>query len=76
MKAGPRHTESELQHSKQVVGFLSGSSMSLRNEIVGLISILAYRLHSLNMEAERLIKLQDDDLNEFALLIKSARDKM
>jgi len=49
---------SALQYSKQLVSFFSGSCVSLRNEILGLISIVAYLTSLLNMESERLQKVQ------------------
>src|SRR5215207_6195883 len=49
---------STLIYSKQMVSFFSGSSVSLRNEIVGLISIVVCMMHLQNMEAEILKKLQ------------------
>ena len=48
-----------LQYSKQLIGFFSGSSVSLRNEITGLVSIMAYTIYLLNIEVERLQKLQE-----------------
>jgi cell division protein FtsB len=71
------HTENQrmftmLMYSKEIVSFFSGSSVALRNEITGLVSIIVYVMYLLNIEAERLKKLQDDDLSKFAPLIRSA----
>ena len=48
-----------LQDSKQLIGFFSGSSASLRNEIIGLVSIMAYTTYLLNIEVQRLQNLQN-----------------
>jgi FtsZ-binding cell division protein ZapB len=49
---------STLQYSKHIVSFFSGSSVSLRNEITGLVSIMAYTIYLLNIEIERLERLR------------------
>jgi cell division protein FtsB len=54
---------STLQYLKQLTSFFSGSSLSLGNEITGLISIMAYTIYLLNVEVERLQKLQEDGSN-------------
>jgi hypothetical protein len=56
--------------------------MLLRNEITGLVSIMACTIYLLNMEVERLQKLQDSSSNhrleedEFGLLTMAARGEM
>jgi hypothetical protein len=50
-----------LDYLKQITSFLSGSSMSLRNEIISFISIIAYTIHSLNREVQQLPMLQKDN---------------
>ena len=50
-----------LDYLKQITSFLSGSSMSLRNEMVSIISIIAYTIHSLNREVQRRPMLQQDN---------------
>jgi outer membrane murein-binding lipoprotein Lpp len=50
-----------LDYLKQITSFLSGSSMSLKNEMVSFISIIAYTIHSLNREVQRLPMLQKDN---------------
>src|SRR5215207_3995462 len=71
-----------LQYSKQLVGFFSGSSVSLRNEITGLVSIMACTIYLLNIEVERLQKLQDSSShpppsdNEFVPLTMAARGEV
>jgi TolA-binding protein len=72
---------STLQYSKQLVGFFSGSSLSLRNEITGLISIMAYIIYLLNVEVERPQKLQEDSShpppdNEFVPLTMAAKGEV
>lgn len=47
-----------LQNLKQLVSFFSGSSVSLSNQIIGLVSIMAYTIYLLNIEVERLQKSQ------------------
>ncbi|HEU4822454.1 MAG TPA: hypothetical protein VFS97_03430 [Nitrososphaeraceae archaeon] len=67
-----------LQNLKQLVSFFSGSSVSLSNQTIGLVSIMAYTIYLLNIEVERLQKSQDDSSNplpddEFVSLTKAAR---
>lgn len=68
-----------LQNLKQLVSFFSGSSVSLSNQIIGLVSIMAYTIYLLNIEVERLQKSQDDSSNhplpddEFVSLTMAAR---
>ena len=65
---------SALQDSKQLVSFFSGSSVSLRHEITGLISIMAYTIYLLNIEVQRLQNLQNSPLDsEFMPLAMAAR---
>ena len=52
-----------LDYLKQITSFLSGSSTSLKNEMVSFISIIAYTIHSLNREVQRLPMLQKDNGN-------------
>jgi Na+/citrate or Na+/malate symporter len=65
---------SMLAYSKHMVGFLNGSAMSLRNEIAGMVAIIAYMMHLSNLGVERQQqqhKLSYDDTNidnEFLLL--------
>ena len=49
-----------LDYLKQITSFLNGSSMSLRNEIISFISIIAYTIQSLNREVQQLPMLQKD----------------
>jgi hypothetical protein len=52
-----------LRNLKQLVDFFSGSSVSLSNQIISLISIMAYTIYLLKIEVERLQKSQDDISN-------------
>ena len=83
LNAQIQRMSSTLQYSKQLVGFFSGSSVSLRNEITGLVSILAYIIYLLNIEVERLQKLQDSNSShlpppddEFVPLLKAAKGEV
>jgi FtsZ-binding cell division protein ZapB len=69
-----------LQNLKQLIGFFSGSSVSLSSQIISLVSIMAYTIYLLNIEVERLQKSQDDSSNhppscedEFVSLTMAAR---
>jgi hypothetical protein len=67
-----------LLYSKQIVDFLSGSAVSLWNEITGLLSIIANIMYSLNIiQFEGVQKKSEDNNNclgnEFAPLIRAAR---
>ena len=61
---------------KQIASFFSGSSTSLRNELVGLISIITYMIYSLNLGTQQQ-NIQNDintpTGNDFAPLIIAAR---
>ena len=50
-----------LDYLKQITSFLSGSSMSLKSEMVSFISIISYTIHSLNWEVQRLPMLQENN---------------
>jgi hypothetical protein len=71
-----------LAYSKQMVSFLSGSAISLRNEIVGMVTSIAYMMHLLNLGVERLQqqqKLTYNDTNtdnEFLPLTKVSRGEI
>src|SRR5215207_8400514 len=71
---------STLLYSKQMVSFFSGSSVSLKNEIVGLISIIAYMMYLLDVESKGLQKLQDNigshPDSEFIPLTMAARGEV
>jgi len=72
---------STLQYSKQLIALFSGSSVSLRNEILGLISIIVYVVYLLHVESKGLQKLQDDIVsshpdNEFILLTMAAKGEV
>lgn len=61
---------------KQIAIFFSGSSTSLRNELVGLISIITYMIYSLNLGTQQ--KNVQNDINtptgnDFAPLVIAAR---
>jgi seryl-tRNA synthetase len=69
-----------LQNLKQLIGFFSGSFVSLSSQIISLVSIMAYTIYLLNIEVERLQKSQDDSSNhppscedEFVSLTMAAR---
>jgi hypothetical protein len=72
---------STLAYSKQMVSLLSGTAMSLRSEIAGIVTILAYIMHLLNLEVERQQQQQqklsydntNTDNDEFLPLIKVNR---
>jgi predicted acyltransferase (DUF342 family) len=57
---------SALQNLKQIASFFSGSSISMRNEIIGLVSIISYMTYSMNIGAQRIQNVQYDpnDLRE------------
>jgi hypothetical protein len=63
-----------------MVSFFSGSSVSLKNEIVGLISIIAYMMYLLDVESKGLQKLQDNigshPDSEFIPLTMAARGEV
>ena len=73
---------STLTYSKQMVSFLSGSAMSLKNEIAGMVTTIAYMMHLLYLEIEQQKqkqKLSYDDTstdNEFLPLTKANRDEI
>jgi hypothetical protein len=61
-----------------MMALFSGSSVSLRNEILGLISIVAYIVYLLHVESKGLQKLQDNIVSshpnsEFILLTMAAK---
>lgn len=65
-----------LQNLKQIASFFSGSSMSMRNEIIGLISIISYITYSMNIGAQRIQNVQYDNdpvEREFAPLAMAAK---
>jgi hypothetical protein len=68
---------STLQHSKHIASFFSGTSMSLRNEIIDLVSIMACTIYLLNMQVESLQKSQGSGSHpldsEFMPLATAAR---
>ena len=63
-----------------MVSFFSGSSVSLKNEIVGLISVIAYMMYLLDVESKGLQKLQDNigshSDSEFIPLTMAARGEV
>ena len=72
-----------LQNLGYMVSFFSGSSLSIRNEIMGLMSTVAYTMYSFNDEKIRLQKLQKlpdrDSLpldSEFMSLAMAARGEV
>jgi hypothetical protein len=69
-----------LRYSRQLIGFFSGSSVSLRNEITGLVSIMAYTIYLLNIEVGRLQKSQESSSHppddEFVPLTMAARGEV
>jgi cell division protein FtsB len=74
---------STLTYSKQMVSFLSGSAMSLKNEIAGMVTTIAYMMHLLYLEIEQQKQKQklsyDDDTstdNEFLPLTKANRGEI
>jgi cell division protein FtsB len=73
---------STLTYSKQMVSFLSGSAMSLKNEIAGMVTTIAYMMHLLYLEIEQQKqkqKLSYDDTstdNEFLPLTKANRGEI
>ena len=66
-----------LHYSEQISIFLRGSSVSLKNEMASLISIIAYIIHTLNREVQSLPMLQRDSSDphesEFVPLLKAAK---
>jgi prefoldin subunit 5 len=69
---------SALLYSKQIVNFLSGSAVSLRNEITGLLSIIANIMYLLNIiQFEGVQKSEDNKHLEdkFVPLIRAARSE-
>jgi hypothetical protein len=61
---------------KQIASFFSGSSTSLRNELVGLISIITYMIYSLNLGTQQENVQNDINTptgNDFAPLVIAAR---
>jgi cell division protein FtsB len=74
---------STLTYSKQMVSFLSGSAMSLKNEIAGMVTTIAYMMHLLYLEIEQQKQKQklsyDDDTstdNEFLPLTLANRGEI
>jgi hypothetical protein len=69
-----------LQNLKQIASFFSGSSISMRNEIIGLISIISYITYSMNIGAQKIQNVQHDpnDLLEtdFAPLAMAAKGEV
>jgi predicted transcriptional regulator len=69
-----------LQNLKQIASFFSGSSMSMRNEIIGLVSIISYITYSMNLGAQRIQSAEhnSNDLAEsdFAPLAMAAKGEV
>lgn len=68
-----------LQNLKQIASFFSGSSMSMRNEIIGLVSIISYITYSMNIGAQRIqnVRYENDPVErEFAPLAMAAKGEV
>lgn len=60
LNAQNKATSLALQNLKQIVSFFSGSSMSMRNEIIALASIISYITYSMNTGVQRVQDIQFD----------------